>query len=101
MNRVFLLIFSWLWLLDTVFTTVFVSNLGLEAEANPIIRNVMAYWGFGGFWLLKALILSGWVLINGLYKDTYKKELDPIINICLVLLMIPVVLAGGIMAFGV
>jgi Domain of unknown function (DUF5658) len=101
MNRVYLLLFSWLWLLDTVFTTLFVSELGLEAEANPLIRNVIEFWGFGGFWLLKALILSGWILLNSLYKDKYNKELPSFINICLTLIMIPVVIAGGLMAFGV
>jgi hypothetical protein len=67
MNRLFLILFSWLWILDTIYTTMFVRDLGLEAEANPLIRNVIKIWGFGGFWLLKALILSGWVLLNNLY----------------------------------
>jgi hypothetical protein len=101
MNRLFLFLFSLLWLLDTVFTTIFVRDLGLEAEANPLIRNVIEFWGFSGFWLLKALILSGWMLLNSLYKDKYNKELPSFINICLTFIMIPVVVTGAIMAFGI
>lgn len=98
MNKKLFILFSLLWIADTVFTLMFVHKYGLESEANPMIRHIMAYYGPVTFCVLKLITWGGWYLAQLNYKHKRNKEVHWALNAALVLIMLPVVTAGGIMA---
>lgn len=91
-SKILLVIFILLWVLDTLFTTLFVDRLGLEAEANPIIRFIIQNYGFVSFLIFKFVVLIPIILL--------RHHVSNWILVLLNLIMFPVVILGGIMAFG-
>lgn len=86
-----------LWILDTVFTLMFVGEHGLMAEANPLIRYVLAHTGPAGFVCVKLMSISLLAPLHNLPKrETFYVTLLALVNV----ILIPVVLTGGIVAFG-
>lgn len=86
-----MLAFSVLWAADTVATMEFVSTLGLEAEANPLIRKVIAAYGFGGFAAVKAAALLFWLGVG--------KHAHLLLHVALIAIMVPVVFVGLALAY--
>lgn len=55
--------FSVLWACDTVLTLKFTRTLGLEAEANPVMRLTLDEWGMYGFVAVKLFVLLLWLSV--------------------------------------
>lgn len=87
-----LLVFSLFWLADTVFTLMFVGALGLEAEANPLVRGLMQRFGPMGLITFKVAAIIPLVAIH--------RHVPTWVYSALILIMLPVVYFGGKMAFG-
>ena len=85
-----MLLFSFLWIGDTAFTIAFVNALGLTAEANPMMRHVIANFGYVGFACIKASVLAFWLYIGRFAHWS--------IHLILTLIMVPVVYMGLSMA---
>lgn len=97
MNKLLFAAFSVLWLLDTVFTLMFVGNFGIDAEGNPIMRWVLLHTGGAGFVAVK--LLTGVILFPFLDHPRVRGGFMRILLIGLVVMMVPVVAAGGVLAF--
>lgn len=54
-------------LLDVMSTIVFVSELGIQAEANPIARYFMYTFGGMGFVFMYLFAVSGWLMLYLFY----------------------------------
>lgn len=92
-----LLIWSWLWIADTLLTLTFVQHLGVEFEANPIMRWLIETAGPAGFMMVKLALMVMWVWIMALYHTTQPKRALILIWTMLVL-MLPVVYMGWALA---
>lgn len=81
---------------DMLFTMQFVSVLGLDAEANPIMRWVIETGGFGLMALVKAVVFAAacWVFV--IYNRT-RPTRTLIIAWVLCAIHIPIVIAGWMM----
>lgn len=86
------LLFTVLWVLDTVFTIIFTMLGGLELEANPLLQYVITYTGYQGFVFVKLIPLVLWLMF------AYHARLW--IHVMLNAIMVTPVLWGGIMAWG-
>lgn len=82
--------FTLLWVLDMLFTLIFVMNYGLDMEVNPICRELLRM-GPGYFILAKVGV---WFLY--LCASEYMKTWIHIILVCI---MLPVTAAGAVVAF--
>lgn len=67
MKTFLLLAFAIMWIADTLFTTHFVLNHGVELEANPVMHYVIKEYGLLVFMFLKATVLGAW---GGLFQYT-------------------------------
>lgn len=56
------ILFAVLWMLDTMFTSLFVWILGPEVEANPVMYKLFMNHGISAFIAIKMLILAIWFL---------------------------------------
>lgn len=88
-NRL-LAIFIVLWIMDCIATIVFVSQHGITAEANPLMRITIDHGGMFGFMAVKAIVL---IPLIGLHK-----HIRSWIYAGLIAIMIPVVYMGMHMA---
>lgn len=79
-------LFSALWIVDTAATSLFVSVLGTDSEANPIMRVLLEGYGVFGFIGVKATVLLFWLSIN--------RHAHWVIHAALVAIMVPVVVMG-------
>lgn len=86
--------FTLLWVLDTVFTSMFVTRYGLEAEANVIVSWVIQHCDMIGFYFFKSLTWSFLIFANCIYYIKYNKILTCWIDMILITLMLPVVYLG-------
>lgn len=96
LKKVLLITFTTLWILDTVFTLMFVSNFGLEAEGNPFMRWLLLYTGEAGFVAVKFATCA---VLYPLCNQPDKR--DWLYNgflFCLIVILVPVVILGGRMA---
>lgn len=84
--------FASLWLLDTAATVSSVQEFGLDAEANPLMRWLIAAAGLHGFALTKAGILTFWLSLH--------QRAHVVIHWGLLALMAPIALMGMVMAWG-
>ena len=98
MNRKLFILFSLMWLADTIFTLMFVQKYGIEAEANPLLRYVMETGGMVSFCGVKLATWGIWYYAQLMYKEHNKKEINCTFNALLIAIMAPVVITGGIMA---
>lgn len=89
--NIFLIILSVLWLLDTVFTLVFVHKHGFVMEANPLMRWALYNLGFFGFIVIKFYAFVPLFLL--------RQHIHNLIFVCLILILIPVVVMGALVAF--
>lgn len=78
--------FTALWLIDTATTSLFVSVLGPDSEANPVMRSLIEQAGIGGFIAVKMAVLLFWLSIN--------RHAHWVIHAALVAIMIPVAVMG-------
>lgn len=90
MKGLLTLAFATLWIADTAFTTEFVQEQGLQMEANPIMAWVIAMYGISTFTVVKLVILAVWVMLQ--------KKAHIALHVGLVVIMLPVVYAGFIVA---
>jgi len=86
---ILLLIFLWLWMLDTAFTLVFVTKHGLMAEANPIMRELLNM-GYGYFVVVKAALATLIAMIH--------EHIPTWAYVAINIVLIPVTIMAGIMA---
>lgn len=49
---------SFLWMLDTIFTVIFVNLAGLDVEGNPLMRLAFIHTGNVGFVLIKLAVIA-------------------------------------------
>ena len=78
-----------LWFADTLATVLFVSLLGVEAEANPVMHSLIENHGLLTFVLVKLGILAFWFALAPHIKWW--------INTLLCIIMLPVVIMGLLM----
>ena len=81
------MMFAALWGADAGLTIMFVGLHGFEAEVNPLMRWVLETCGIRGFLLVKAVTLIFWLVMQERLKHLW-------VHWALVVLMIPVVIAG-------
>lgn len=87
------IVFTLLWILDTVFSNIFITTYGIETEANILIKNIISHFGMFGFYFLKFVTWFGLVFVNILYFKKYKRLLTYWIEILLSsLVVVPVYL---------
>lgn len=79
-------LFSSLWIVDTVATSLFVSVLGSDSEANPVMRSLLESFGLIGFVGVKSAVLLFWLSIN--------RHAHWAIHAALVAIMVPVCVMG-------
>jgi hypothetical protein len=87
------LVFTALWGADTALTIAFTNKLGLAAETNPLMHWVLATWGVGGFIGVKITTLVAWLALQRHLRHLW-------IHWIFVLMMIPTVIGGFIIATG-
>lgn len=80
------MLFSALWVVDTVATSLFVSVLGTDSEANSVMRSLLESFGLVGFIGVKAAVLLFWLSIN--------RHAHWVIHAALVAIMVPVCVMG-------
>lgn len=83
-----------LWILDIIFTLIFVNIGGLEVEANPLMRMALEYTGNAGFVLIKLAVLA----FFWYYTTLISREWIRWATICLNLIMFHVAILGAMMA---
>lgn len=54
LKRSLFLAFTLLWLLDATFTTMFILQYGVEMEANPFLRDLIAKFGLSALWTISS-----------------------------------------------
>lgn len=101
LKRSLFLAFTLLWLLDATFTTMFVLQYGVEMEANPFLRDLIAKFGLSALWAIKAIAWLGWYGVNKLYERKRGKPISWTIDAGLVAILIPVCVMGFRVAFGI
>lgn len=84
-----------LWILDIIFTLIFVNIGGLDVEANPLIRFVFEYSGNLGFIIVKLATLWFFCYIISIQKIVWVKPVTIMLN----LIMVPVVIMGAMTAY--
>lgn len=92
-KSVLTLAFAVLWIADAALTAEFVQEQGLQMEANPIVAWVITTYGITAFIWVKMVILAAWVLLQ--------KHAHIAIHVVLVVIMLPVVYMGWIVATSV
>ena len=85
---------SMLVMIDATATAVFVNNMGLAMEANPIMRYVLAETGIMGMFVAKGIGLSIYWSAMRMWKDYTGKEYSLIPDLALIAIFIPVCLGG-------
>lgn len=88
-------LFTILWGLDTLFTTIFVNTAGLETEANPIMRYAMDHLGLVGFAIVKMLVLAGFAFM--MIRNPHRRFTN-ITLVALNAIMLYVVTIGALLA---
>lgn len=83
--------FSVLWMADTVCTSVFVAKYGVEMEANPVMRWLIATHGILSFIGVKLFLLA--------FILALKQHVKTWVYAALAVLLLPVSIAGAIVAF--
>lgn len=101
LKRNLFLAFTLLWLLDATFTTMFILQYGVEMEANPFLRDLIAKFGLSALWAIKAIAWLGWYGANKLYERKRGKSISWAIDAGFVAILIPVCVMGFRVAFGV
>ena len=86
-----LALFVVLWITDTLLTMKFVKLHGVEMEANPVPRYMMQNFGLLGFGVFKVAMITPLLAIR---KHVYNW-----LYAILILIMVPVVYAGVVVAF--
>lgn len=87
-------IFSVLWILDIIFTLIFVNIGGLDVEANPLMRLAFEHTGNVGFILIKLAVLAFFWYITKLRTIEWVRW----VTIGLNLIMLHVVIMGALTA---
>ena len=64
MKQYLLMVFSGLWVADSLLTLKFVGEHGLPMEDNPLMRLLLEAHGMHGFMLVKMLVLALWLGIG-------------------------------------
>ena len=85
------ILFMALWFADTLVTVLFVSLLGVEAEANPVMRSLIENYGLIAFVLVKLGVLAFWFTVASHIKWW--------LNSILCIIMTPVVIMGILTLF--
>lgn len=83
--------FAFLWTADVVTTIAFTTKHGLEMEANPLMREVIAELGYGGFSLIKLAVLIMWFALAG--------RMATWLLVGAVAVMLPIVIVNSIVAW--
>jgi arginine exporter protein ArgO len=92
--------FTLLWIIDALLTVSFITQFGVEMEANPLIRWIISHFGFAGLWIVKITTWYFWFKTNQLYQKKHNKEASYLIDAFLVCIMLAVVVPGAVVAFG-
>ena len=92
-RRWLLILFTSLWISDTILTILFVTACGVESEGNPVMRWAIMTWGLTGFTIIKAATLAFWLLVQ--------RHAPIIIHGFLLAIMTYVVYLGVLMVLGV
>lgn len=93
-------LFTFLWICDTILTTLFVQKYGTEMEANILPRMVMESFGLIGFWFMKLGIWLFWIYTNSLYKQTKSKDLSYLYEVSFCIILLPVCIASLLIVLG-
>lgn len=83
-----------LWILDTIFTLIFVNIGGIDVEANPLLQLVFEQTGNAGFVLIKLTTLAFFWYITSLRTIEWVRW----VTIGLNLIMFHVVIMGALTA---
>lgn len=89
---------SALVMIDAAATAVFVSKMGLAAEANPFMRHVIETSGFAGMFLVKVVGLMLYWTAMIWYKEARGHEYPMWPELLLCVVMVPVCIMGVVMA---
>lgn len=92
-------IFTVLWILDTVFTTIFIGKYGVDMEANRFLRFMIHNYGIWTLWAFKALSYGAWYGAKHMYKVNKGRPFPWYVDGIFVLIMIPVCYMGAVVAF--
>lgn len=85
-------------LLDAVATSMMVTRYGLDTEANPFMRHVIQTSGFAGMYMVKLAGLALYWASMTWYKDTTGREYDLWPEVLILLVFVPTVVVGFIVA---
>ena len=97
-KRMAMMAVSSLVMLDGAATAVFVANLGLEAEANPFMRQIIENGGITSLFMVKLATIALYWLAMCWYKETKGHEYPLWPEIFLCVTMAPICAVGVFLA---
>lgn len=97
-KRMGMMAVSTLVMLDAAATAVFVSKLGLEAEANPMMRSIIATHGFAGMFAAKLAGICLYWCVMHYHKSKHGHEYPLWPEYLIFAVMFPVCAVGMFLA---
>lgn len=92
-DKLFSTVFVIGWMGDAICTMIFISLLGLDAEANPFMRYIIQHYGFFGLWYAKIATGAFWLYTWQQFKASPSKTLPGRVVACSVFYSLPILSA--------